>query len=25
MYEIELEDGETIKCTGNHPFLIDGE
>lgn len=24
-FEIELESGEVIKCTGNHPFLIDGE
>ena len=24
-YEIELENGEIIKCTENHPFFIDGE
>ena len=25
VYEIELEDGEIIKCTGNHPFFVNGE
>lgn len=24
-FEIELESGEVIKCTGNHPFLVDGK
>jgi hypothetical protein len=24
-YEIELENGEIIKCTGNHKFLVKGE
>lgn len=25
LYEIELEDGTIIKCTANHPFLVNGE
>lgn len=24
-YEIELENGEIIKCTSNHPFFVDGK
>lgn len=24
-YEIELENGEIIKCTGNHPFYVNGK
>jgi len=23
--EIELDSGEIIRCTNNHPFLVDGE
>jgi hypothetical protein len=25
LYEIELEDGTIIKCTGNHPFYVNGQ
>jgi len=25
IFEIELENNEILKCTGNHPFLIDGK
>lgn len=24
-YSIELEDGSTVECSGEHPFLVDGE